>query len=69
MDFKNWKAAILDLDRYENGDDAKEFIDLINSIPPNEIRKKHIKFLLDTFSNDNDYEDYEIGRASCRERV
>ena len=54
LEFEEWNRAIRALDRYENGDDARAFMRLMDDVK-DKIDERVIRTLLWTFCNDDDY--------------
>lgn len=53
-EFEKWRNELLSLDRYENPNDAKKFVQLTKSII-NELDARVVDVLLSTFCDEDDY--------------
>lgn len=54
IEFEKWRIELLSLDRYENPNDAKRFVQLSKSVI-NKLDARVIDILLSTFCNEDDY--------------
>ena len=54
MEFEKWQIELLSLDRYENPNDAKRFVQLSKSVI-NKLDARVIDILLSNFCDEDDY--------------